>query len=131
MAHLTTNPHLPQRARRRHYDADFFGTLKLHAVTRRQLPSGGEVVYVGTAIDASALEPLATETLSRQGLGEGPHGVATAPSQPVDVEVVRRRDAAGQPWVARINYAPTAQRVTTGGGKVVELPAYGVSVLPD
>ena len=92
------------------------------------MPSGGEVVYVGTGIDAAALEPLATATLSLQGVGHGPGGVATSPSQPVDVEVVRRRDAAGQPWEVMINYAATAQRVATGSGKVLELPPYGVSV---
>eukprot|EP00966_Prymnesium_polylepis_P078075 1810006-Prymnesium_polylepis.5 len=112
-------------------DADFFGGLRLHAVTHRRLASGGEVNYIGTGIEATALERLATSTLTLQRLGPGLGGEAAPPAQPVEVEELRRIDSSGQAWVVRINYASTAHRVPVAGGKEIILPPYGVSVLPE
>ena len=103
------------------YTDSFFGGLGYKAMTRRELSSGGEVVYVGTGIDAAAIEPAALESLQRQQI------VHLAPSEP-DVEQLIRRDVEGRVRHIRINYGSQAVEVQAANG-TVKIPAYGVSIL--
>ena len=91
-------------------------------VTRRRLPTGGEVVYVGCGIEAPGLEALATDSLRFVGhpsTNTGDGAVPT-PQQPEAVEIVRR----GQQTVW-INHGEHAWRMADGH----ELQPYEVRIV--
>lgn len=104
------------------YTDSFFGGLGFKAVTRRQLSSSGEVVYVGTGIDPIALEPAALHSLQNQNI------LHMEPSHP-DVEQLIRQDATGRMRHIRINYGSQAVSVQSSTNGTLELPPYGVSIL--
>ena len=81
-------------------------------MTRRQLPDGGEVVYIGTGIDPEFLVPLATATLDRQGIVSP---IRASTLGPPSLETIVRKDREGNHWTIRINYATEHVELPSGG----------------
>ena len=99
------------------YDDDFFGTLGYHAVTRLQTPQGGDVVYVGTGIEAGALIPLAKQILDRKAIPW------LAELENDECEQLLRTDLDGTPRKVVINHSGGSVQVAGWA-----LPAYGVNI---
>jgi len=90
------------------YTDDFFGALGFAAMTSRQLPEGGEVVYLGAGIEPEALVSAAAASLAEQGVEHA--GNSGNP----DVEQLLRRNTDSQVMRVAINYG-SVSAVTSDG----------------
>ena len=101
-------------------------------MTKREAPSGGLVVYVGTGIEVQGLVMLAAETIARYKTTLGPQ----VPGMLINSTKVERRiriDTKGVPWLVTINHGDKEAVTTSVGGTMgaqqgTIIPPYGVRI---